>query len=314
MWQMNPATLQATLEQLEHAAQDHVSWRDDIVRTIVCRLPCEPRELAADAHRRCRFGRWYYDQAPPELRADPVFQSMETEHRRAHAAAQLLLHDAARGAPIGCADYDAMVAVNASLRLELDSLRHEIQSALRSCDPLTGAYSRTSLLPELREWRELARRNVQQCCIVFMDLDHLKEINDRCGHTVGDQVLAGAVRFVSRHLRPYDKVYRYGGDEFLITLPSADLASALHLVERIRTQFGRIPFVVAADGEPVHATASFGVALLEPDLCVEESIDRADKALLLAKAGGRDRVMAWEPSITTGTILNWTADDDPSAP
>jgi diguanylate cyclase (GGDEF)-like protein len=314
MWQMNPGALQATLEQLEHAARDHARWRDDLVRTIVCRLPCGPQDLAADAHRRCRFGRWYYEQAPAELRDDPVFQTMEAEHRRAHAAAQLLLRDVARGVPIVPDDYDALVTANASLRIELGSLRHEIQAALRSCDVLTGAYGRTSLLPELREWRELARRDVQPCCIAFMDLDHLKEINDRYGHAVGDQVLAGAVHYVIGHLRPYDKVFRYGGDEFLITLPSTDLATGLHLVGRIRAQFGQTPFVVAADGEAVHATASFGVALLEPDLCVEESVDRADKALLLAKTCGRDRVMGWEPSITTGTVLNWSADADPSAP
>ena len=165
-------------------------------------------------------------------------------------------------------------------------------------------------LPELREWRELAKRNLQQCCIVFMDLDHLKEINDTHGHTVGDKVLAGAVEYVTGHLRPYDKVFRYGGDEFLISLPGIDLMNAQHLIERVREGFGRVPFVFSEEGHAIHATASFGLTLLEPDITVEESIDRADKALLMAKAAGRDRVVSWNPSIVTGTALKWTPDDD----
>ena len=127
---------------------------------------------------------------------------------------------------------------------------------------------------------------------------------------MGDQVLAGAVQYVTGHLRPYDKVFRYGGDEFLISLPGIDLPNAQHLVDRIREGFGRVPFVVSADGRPIHATASFGLALLDPDISVEESIDRADKALLMAKAAGRDRAVSWDPTIRTGTMLAWTPDDD----
>ena len=310
MFRMDPGRLHEALEQLEKAAHDHADWHDNLIRTIVCRLPCDPRDLSQSAHHECRFGQWYYEQAAAELRAQPAFASMETEHRRLHSIAAQLLRETAGGAPIVREDYDALVAVSGQLHLELESLRHDIEGALRSHDPLTGAYGRIGILPELREWRELAKRNVQQCCVVFMDLDHLKEINDRYGHIVGDQVLIGAVRYVTEHLRPYDKMFRYGGDEFLITLPGADLPGGQHLIERIREGFGRTPFVVTADGQEIHATASFGLAQLEPDLCVEESIDRADKALLLAKTAGRDRAINWDPSIRTGTMLNWGREEE----
>ena len=127
---------------------------------------------------------------------------------------------------------------------------------------------------------------------------------------MGDQVLAGAVKYSLGHLRPYDKVFRYGGDEFLILLPGADLPDAQHLVERIREGLGRTPLVVSAEGEAIHATASFGLALLDPGIRVEESIDRADKALLLAKEQGRNRAVTWDPSIATGIMLQWTPEDE----
>jgi diguanylate cyclase (GGDEF)-like protein len=313
MFRMDSAGLRATLQQLQQATHDHAEWHENLIRTIVCRLPCNPDDLAGNAHHRCRFGQWYYSEVSADLRQQTMFAAMEAEHERMHGIAARLLRTAAGDMRIDRADYDELVAVSARLRLELDSLTHEVQDILRSCDALTGAYGRRLLLPELREWRELARRDVQQCCIAFMDLDHLKEINDTHGHTVGDQILAGAVRYVTGHLRLYDKVFRYGGDEFLISLPGTDLLNGQHLIERVREGLGRQPFVVSADGRPIHATASFGLALLDPDVSIEESIDRADKALLMAKAAGRDRAITWDPGITTGTVLKWALEDDTAA-
>jgi diguanylate cyclase len=310
MFGMDTVTLRATLGQLQRATRDHADWYENLIRSIVCHLPCDPDELTADAHRLCRFGQWYYGRASADLHRQSEFAAMEAEHERVHSIAARLLLDTADGRTIRRDEYDALIAVNARLRQELDSLRHEIEDILRSSDALTGAHGRAQLLPELREWRELALRGVQQCCIAFMDLDHLKEINDTHGHVVGDQVLAGAVHYVTGHLRAYDKVFRYGGDEFLVTLPGTSLPDADHLVRRICSGFELVPFVVGADGCPIHATASFGLAQLDPDASVEESIDRADKALLLAKAAGRNRTVTWNPAITTGTVLAWSDGDE----
>ena len=310
MFRMDAAALRTTLQQLQQATHDHAEWYENLIRTIVCRLPCEPDDLVDNAHHNCRFGRWYYAEASADLRSQSMFSAMEAEHERMHQIAANLLRDAADDIPIDRAEYEELMAVSARLRLELDSLRHEVQDILRSSDALTGAYGRRLLLPELREWRELAKRGVQECCIAFMDLDHLKEINDTHGHTVGDQVLSGSVHYVIGHLRPYDKVFRYGGDEFLISLPGIDLPNAQHLIERIQGGFGLERFVIGADGTPIHATASFGLAPLDPEISIEESIDRADRALLMAKAAGRDRAVSWDPGITTGTMLKWMLDDD----
>jgi diguanylate cyclase (GGDEF)-like protein len=226
-----------------------------------------------------------------------------TEHKRLHRIAARLLRDVAAAAPICRDDFEDLVAGIARLRVGLDSLRHEIQAALRNRDVLTGAYDRAEMLPDLREWRELARRGVQQCCIAFMDLDHLKEINDTHGHPVGDEVLAGAVRYLTHCLRPYDKVFRYGGDEFLVSLPGADLAIGQAVIARVRNGLARKPLIAGPDGAAVKVTASFGLALLDPDITVEESIERADQALLLAKTSGRSRAISWDSTVTTSTRL-----------
>ncbi len=303
MLNMDPITLRAALAQLEQATRDHVEWQEHLLRAIVCGLPFNPNEVAEDAHLNCRFGRWYYERAPAELWGQPVFAAIGGKHERLHRAAARLLRAVAAGASIVREDFDDLLAGLGELRLTLDLLRDEIANTLRNRDALTGAYDRAEMLPQLREWHALAKRQVQPCCLVFMDLDHFKEVNDRYGHGLGDEVLACVVRQVSHCLRPYDKVFRYGGDEFLICLPGADLAVGQPVIKRVRENLAGQPLVVGREGIALQVTASFGLALLDPEVAVEDSIERADQAVLLAKTAGRNRAIRWDPSVTTGTRL-----------
>lgn len=303
MLNMDPVTLRKALEQLHQATRDHAEWHENLLRAIVCRQPFDVSDLAESAHLNCPFGRWYYERAPAELWGQPTFAAIGTEHERLHRIAAKLLREVAAEVPIVRQDFEDLVAGCARLRLALDTLRNEIQGALGNRDTLTDAYCRAEMLPDLREWRALAQRGVQQCCIVFMDVDHLKQINDTYGHHVGDQVLSAAVRYLGRCLRPYDKVFRYGGDEFLITLPGADLEIGRTVITRVREGLARNPLAADPGGIALHVTASFGLALLDPDVTVEESIERADQALLLAKTAGRNRAISWDSTVTTGTRL-----------
>jgi len=310
MFKAEPAVLRTMLSQLEQAIQDNEAWHGGVLRSLVCGMPGDPVEFRPEAHEHCGFGRWCRERAPDELRTQPTFAAIEQEHERLHWLARRMLQLSQARQPIDGGDFDEFAASAARLRTELQALRHEIQGALRSTDALTGAYGRVEMLPELREWRELARRDVQPCCLAFVDIDHLKRINDQHGHAVGDGVLVEAVEFLAGHLRPYDKIFRYGGDEFLVSLPGVDLATAQRIMERARDGLGRTPLAEAEDGAPVRTTASFGLAMLDPEASVEESIDRADKALLVAKAAGRNRVIAWDPGITTATIQQIAMDSD----
>jgi diguanylate cyclase (GGDEF)-like protein len=206
-------------------------------------------------------------------------------------------------------EFDEYLAASDDLRRELGTILQEIRDILRGSDALTGAFGRALLLPDLRQWHALATRDVQQCCIAFVDIDQLKEINDVHGHTVGDQVLAGAIAQLTRHLRPYDRVYRYGGDEFVMSLPATELEQAEQLLVRLRDAIVGEPLVVPPAGDPIYASASFGLAMLDPEISVEEAVDRADRALLLAKSSGRNRVVSWDPGIRTGTMLAWRNED-----
>ena len=314
MLRIHPSELQHMYDGLQQAIRDHAEWHRRIIRTLVCRLQVDPADLRQDAFCSCGFGRWLHDVAQQSLKQRPQYAPIDAGHRRLHELAAEVLCELADRAAIAVATFDRFMEQSVRLRVDLDSLRNDMVVALRSRDAVTGAYRRLEVLPALREARELAVRGVQPSCIAFMDLDRFKAVNDTHGHGLGDEVLAQAARCIIEHLRLYDRVFRYGGDEFLLLLPGTHPEEAWHLVERIRQKLAEATLGLDPDGEAVRLTASFGITSLEPDLTVEECVARADKALLLAKAAGCDRVVCWDPAATTGAVIDRGFSARPASP
>lgn len=284
--------LQGAIAQLKEALYNHQQWHDALVRTLVCKLPSDKHDVSPDAHAECRFGQWYYGKAPEKLRSHPGFVALGEEHQRMHHFARLLLISADSGNPIQALDFDNFSNVLERLRLEISALERELEDSLFNHDSLTGAITRFGILPTLREQQELVKRQAHHCYIAMMDLDNFKVVNDIYGHSAGDCVLAASVRYLIKNLRPYDKVFRYGGEEFLLCMPYTDLAPGNDRVNELREGIAALEIDIGAK-ETIHISASFGLALLDPALPVEVSIDRADKALYAAKAAGRNCVRLW---------------------
>ncbi|MGC9162163.1 MAG: diguanylate cyclase [Thiomonas sp.] len=155
-------------------------------------------------------------------------------------------------------------------------------------DPLTGLPGRAALQQRLQAEQAQVLRHARHCSVVIVDLDHFKQINDRYGHHSGDRVLVAFARMLRGALRPYDGVYRYGGEEFVLVLPGATVAQAVCIVDRIRLQLAARPLMRTQTGAlPVGFSA--GVAALN-ERPIAQILRCADQALYLAKAGGRDQV------------------------
>jgi diguanylate cyclase (GGDEF)-like protein len=153
-------------------------------------------------------------------------------------------------------------------------------------DPLTGLYNHRYFQDRLERELRLAIREKEKVSLILLDLDHLKHINDTYGHRTGDACLRTVARTMQSAVREIDICARYGGEEFVIVLPRCDLAGALMVAERVRESIAGTPI------EPVgRVTASIGVASF-PGLAYsrEDLIELADRAMYLAKAGGRNRV------------------------
>lgn len=288
--------LQGTLSQLKESLYNHQQWHSALIRTLVCKLPGDMHDMSLTSHTECRFGQWYYSDAPEKLHNHPGYIALGDEHQRLHHLARLLLITADADNPIIPLDYDNFANALDRMRLEIFALERELENSLFNHDALTGAITRFGILPTLREQQEVVKRHDQQCIIAMMDLDKFKAINDLHGHIAGDKVLAASIRYLIQHLRPYDKVFRYGGEEFLLCLPYTDLLSGQHRIEELKEGIAALEIDIG-ENEPIHIKVSFGLTLLDPDVPVEKSIDRADKALYAAKAAGRNRVTIWDPLI-----------------
>jgi diguanylate cyclase (GGDEF)-like protein len=157
-------------------------------------------------------------------------------------------------------------------------------------DDLTTAFNRRHLDAYLEEELERDRRYGRTFSILFFDLDHLKDVNDRHGHLAGSRVLREVATLIQGKLRKSDRIFRYGGDEFVVTLPETGAEGALRVAHRLRRAVRSHEFL-AAEGLAVTLTASFGVATFPYDGSSQEELIRAaDQAMYRVKSQTRDGV------------------------
>jgi diguanylate cyclase (GGDEF)-like protein/PAS domain S-box-containing protein len=162
--------------------------------------------------------------------------------------------------------------------------------SLATVDSLTGLANRRHFMSRLQEACARLQRDVdQQTTLLFLDLDHFKEVNDRHGHAVGDAMLRRVATALRSELRAGDVAGRIGGEEFAILLPGTDLAMSAVLAERLRQKIGEASMAIDSD-TALSVTVSIGVAAMQTaDSHAEQILRRADEALYRAKGGGRNR-------------------------
>ena len=171
-------------------------------------------------------------------------------------------------------------------RTETQRLRLE---ALAAHDPLTGAFNRRAMEHELQVAVATMRRNHAPVGLAVLDLDHFKRINDSYGHEAGDRVLVEFARLVVAATRKGDRLFRFGGEEFVLLLPGADAGALRMLSELLRTT---VASQLRCQDEVV--SVSIGAAALAPGEDVAAWLARADAAMYRAKHEGRDRVVVAE--------------------
>jgi diguanylate cyclase (GGDEF)-like protein len=188
------------------------------------------------------------------------------------------------------------------LRFEmLDEIDREYQREIRrllSHDDLTGLLSSRSFFSEMRREAERAKQEKRVFCVLMMDIDHFKTVNDTYGHLTGSKTLEEIGSCITQNLRSGDAAARFGGEEFAAFLLDAELAQGLVAAERIRAEIENNKFSVVRQGkqsESHHITISIGVASFPNDSSDPiELIERADSALYRAKREGRNRVCAYQ--------------------
>ncbi|MCL1812598.1 MAG: sensor domain-containing diguanylate cyclase [Treponema sp.] len=184
--------------------------------------------------------------------------------------------------------------LNKNLYLAVDkinttTIKAEVLEKFAYTDTLTGIYNRRHFMELAQNPLDKAKRFGKFCYAMIMDLDFFKKVNDTYGHLAGDEVLKNAANVMKNTLRSYDLLCRYGGEEFVVLVAESTKEASLNLAERIREAIVATPCVYNVLKIPV--TMSIGVAESFPDCTIESLIDRADKALYMAKEQGRNRVV-----------------------
>jgi two-component system, cell cycle response regulator len=203
--------------------------------------------------------------------------------------------DKVKGLDLGAVDY-------ITKPFDAFELRARVRATLRTkhlqdlliehahLDPLTGLPNRRALMRRLqREWARIERHG-SQLSFVMADIDHFKRVNDVYGHQAGDVLLQAVASVIAQQCRKVDLPARYGGEEFAIVMAGEPASAAVHFANHCREEIAKVR--VAANGDTVAVTASFGVAHADNLPSPEVLMRRADGALYRAKQAGRNRVCA----------------------
>ena len=211
------------------------------------------------------------------------------------------IEDEEKGLALEIADYISKPFVPTIVKLRVSNQMRMLNylrtiERLSMTDVLTGLNNRRSFNERLRQEWSLAIRERIPLSLIMLDVDNFKNYNDTYGHQQGDMALKSLAEVLTNCIkRSSDFVARWGGEEFIVLLPSTDLNGAKLIAERLRTEVEQTP-VPLPNGELTTITVSAGITKLTPrqDSMIDKFISDADKALYIAKDKGRNMVVAIE--------------------
>lgn len=178
---------------------------------------------------------------------------------------------------------------------EMQLLRRELEHARETAktDALTGLLNRRAFDQKLNEHIEDHKQNNSELCLLILDIDHFKQINDTFGHQMGDNVLRYTANLMKQYISGYHCAARYGGEEMAVIMPNTSPSKAMSIAESIRASLAQHPLKLKGSKKSIgKVTISIGVASLKADDSVESLVERADQAMYRAKYNGRNRVIA----------------------
>lgn len=172
-------------------------------------------------------------------------------------------------------------ATIASLKLEVERLERE-----SNIDPLTKAHNRRVLVKDLEEVLSFGKEKAMDMHLIMFDADDFKKINDSFGHLAGDKTLIFLSKLIQNSLRRGTRIYRYGGEEFVVILNRISLEETIKAVDRIIRETSDSKLLYK--GHDIHLTLSAGIASHTQNISADTLLERADKALYEAKKSGKN--------------------------
>jgi diguanylate cyclase (GGDEF)-like protein len=245
-------------------------------------------------HELCEFGIWLKGDAKKVIFNNSKYKSIDNLHKSLHLFAKKIFTQ------VATFEYHILITylekcelISLSLGTELALVDNILMNKRITKDTLTGALNRHALKNVFESQYELSLATNSSFVLAMCDLDFFKDVNDTHGHIAGDKLLKSFVETVKRNIRSSDVIVRYGGEEFVIMLPSINKKKGLEVLENIRLDFQKN--FLHFNSQKVNTTVSIGMMEIHPDKeykksFVDEYIMIADQKLYMAKASGRNRI------------------------
>ena len=195
--------------------------------------------------------------------------------------------------PVDKSELKARVKTQLRRKQYQDDLRSELEESfdLSTKDGLTGVFNRRYFDIHIKQMTEKARTSGQKLCLMMLDMDHFKDVNDTYGHPAGDAVLKTLTNSLKSSFRVTDLIARYGGEEFMVLLGNITLEQGTAIAEKTRASIEAIDFVIPDYSQRLKKTTSIGIVEFQPSESAQDFINRVDKALYEAKETGRNKVV-----------------------
>jgi len=271
--------------------ESHLIWLTDLAQHI---KNVESTDFPQLDDTKCSFGCWLHNDAKKVISNNSKYKNIVTIHKNLHLFASKIFNILDKG------EYHVLITylekcelISLSIGTELALLDQILINKKITKDTLTGALNRHGLRNVFESQYELSLATNNPFIFAMCDLDFFKNINDTYGHVAGDKLLRVFVDTVKDNIRNSDVIIRYGGEEFIIMLPTIHKPKGLEILEKIRNDFANT--ILDFNDEKISATVSIGMIVIEPDhLFKQNFLDDylmvVDKKLYEAKDNGRNRV------------------------
>jgi len=272
--------------------ESHLIWLTKLAKNIKNAQKKDFPELDAST---CEFGKWLQDDAKQIISNNSKYKNIVTIHNNLHLFAVKIFNILEQG------EYHVLITylekcelISLSIGTELALLDQILINKQITKDTLTGALNRHGLRSVFESQYELALATSNAFIVAMCDLDFFKNVNDTYGHIAGDRVLKLFVDTVKENIRNSDVIIRYGGEEFVIILPTIQKLKGYEVLNKICTKFAKTS--LNFEGEEIFSTVSIGMVEIQPEYLfknnfLDDYLMIADKKLYQAKENGRNRVV-----------------------
>ncbi|CCJ72686.1 COG2199: FOG: GGDEF domain [Cronobacter condimenti 1330] len=279
---MDLEQIDSSLKALNQALKLHYEWTGKFLELALLGSSPDNAFIHPQSHRYCRFCQWMTarDNIPP--RHAHFIENISDTHLHMHGKARTLIEAIADNQVNATALY-AYHAAQQQFVASIDDYRQQLLSLRNLHDALTGLPLRHLLYEDFAYLHASAHK--ETLWLLISDIDRFKKVNDTYGHNAGDDVLRQVAQRLKTEARHHERVYRFGGEEFVALLESHTPEAARDAALRLCGSLGRTPLLLG--GDTLHVTATGGLTRVLAHETLHEAIGRADKAMYFGKIAAR---------------------------